>query len=319
VCYYVGDLSEFRQFISSMSEQNSLMNIGDLAKPATTLIEKIADATGAYFLPWQIKRVAKAEAEAKKITALTKREIAEANEIQQRTLAWAIGEQTKFQENRERILLGAIPELKEDAKPEEIDNDWLSNFFDKCKLVSNEEMQSLWSKILAGESNKAGSFSKRTVEMVSSFDKSDAEMFTKLCSFGVNFPFFLPLIYLKSQLMGSTPPKSDIYKKNGINISALFHLESIGLVTLNHLLGFPFGTKTNKLKATYYKTQINLELNPSWPNELKVGNVRLTRSGHELAKICNSNEVNGFLDFLFIEWEKLGYKFSILSPDKSPK
>ena len=43
---------------------NSLINLGDLLKPADTLIKKVSNAVGGFFAPWQIKRVAKAEAEA---------------------------------------------------------------------------------------------------------------------------------------------------------------------------------------------------------------------------------------------------------------
>ena len=43
---------------------NSLINLGDLAKPANTLIEKISEAGIGLFAPWQIKRVAKADAAA---------------------------------------------------------------------------------------------------------------------------------------------------------------------------------------------------------------------------------------------------------------
>ena len=48
---------------------NALINLGDLTKPANTLIEKISDAGIGLFAPWQIKRVAKADAEAAVIKA----------------------------------------------------------------------------------------------------------------------------------------------------------------------------------------------------------------------------------------------------------
>jgi hypothetical protein len=47
-----------------MSDENPLARLGDLAKPATVLIEKISDAVGGVFKPFQIVRVARAEAEA---------------------------------------------------------------------------------------------------------------------------------------------------------------------------------------------------------------------------------------------------------------
>lgn len=48
---------------------NSLIDLGKLAEPATKLIEKVSDAVGGIAKPWQIKRVASAEAAAAKIAA----------------------------------------------------------------------------------------------------------------------------------------------------------------------------------------------------------------------------------------------------------
>ncbi len=48
---------------------NSLINFGGLSKPATVLIEKISAAVGGIFKPYQIVRVAKAEAAAERIRA----------------------------------------------------------------------------------------------------------------------------------------------------------------------------------------------------------------------------------------------------------
>ena len=55
---------------------NPIMNIGDLAKPATALIEKIADAGYILYEPRHIREIAKAKAEASKIQAESEIEIA---------------------------------------------------------------------------------------------------------------------------------------------------------------------------------------------------------------------------------------------------
>ena len=60
-----------------MAESGLPINIGDLTKPATVLIEKISDAIGTLYLPRHIKRMAAAEAEADKIRALAQIEISE--------------------------------------------------------------------------------------------------------------------------------------------------------------------------------------------------------------------------------------------------
>jgi len=52
-----------------MSDENPIAKLGDLTKPATVLIEKISEAVGGVFKPYQIVRVAKAEAEANRIQA----------------------------------------------------------------------------------------------------------------------------------------------------------------------------------------------------------------------------------------------------------
>src|SRR5437879_4486635 len=44
-----------------MDENTSLINIGELSRPATVLVEKISDAVGGIFKPYQIVRVAKDE------------------------------------------------------------------------------------------------------------------------------------------------------------------------------------------------------------------------------------------------------------------
>jgi hypothetical protein len=62
-------------FRGNMNEGGSLINLGELSKPATVLIEKIAEATGGVFRPFQIRRVAQAEADAEIIKTSAKIEI----------------------------------------------------------------------------------------------------------------------------------------------------------------------------------------------------------------------------------------------------
>jgi len=163
---------------------NNLINLGDLSKPATELINRVSDAVGGIAKPWQMKRVARAEVEAEKIRAEGSVEI---SEIERRGLERLVREEGQKQENIENITAKAIPNLGSEAKPENIEKDWLTHFFDRSRLVSDEEMQTLWANLLAGEANAPGQFSRRTVELVGTFDKKDAQLFTDLCKF-VWFP-----------------------------------------------------------------------------------------------------------------------------------
>lgn len=82
-----------------MPDGNSIINFGDLSKPATVLIEKLSDAFGGYFKPYQMKRVAKAEAEAEIIKAQAQIEI---TDMQRRALGRFVVEEAKKQDNIEK-------------------------------------------------------------------------------------------------------------------------------------------------------------------------------------------------------------------------
>ena len=94
-----------------------------------------------------------------------------------------LAEEAKKQDNIESITEKAIPQLTSSSTPQDMDNDWIMNFFDKCRVVSDDDMQLLWARILSNEANSPGTYSKRTVNSLGSLDKSDAQLFIKLCGF----------------------------------------------------------------------------------------------------------------------------------------
>lgn len=194
----------------------ALAALGTLSKPANTLIEKVSDAVGGIAKPWQIERVAKAEAKADLIKAQSRIEI---SDLERRALERMVHEEGKKQENIESITERAIPLLSPEAKPENVDADWIVHLFEKGRLVSDKEMQSLWARILAGEANNPGSYSKRTVELVSTMDKSDTQLFTNFCKFVWMFRSPTPLVYAHTD--------ENIYNAEGINFSTLMHLVDI--------------------------------------------------------------------------------------------
>ena len=274
--------------------ESSLINLGELSKPATVLIEKISDAVGGVFKPAQIVRVAKAEAQADRIRAETQIEI---SGLQRRAFHRFLEEEAKKQKNIEDITAKALPQLEENSQPNEVEDDWITNFFDRCRLISDDEMQGLWSRVLAGEANAPGTYSKRTVNFLSYLDKNDAELFTKLCGFTWLIGNLVPLIYDEQQ---------QIYNKLGINFNTLSHLESIGLIQFQSL-GFRRLKLPKTFNVLYYGIPILLTMPNEIDNEMQLGKVMLTKTGHELAPICGSKPVEGFFDFVHEKWKSEGY------------
>lgn len=268
-----------------MSDGNALIEIGKLAEPAKVLIEKVSDAIGGVFKPYQIKRIAKAEVQAEIIRAEGQVVI---SEIQQRGLERLIYQEGKKQKNIEEITAKALPLLEDKGNPADMSEDWISNFFEKCGLVSDEEMQTLWGKVLAGEANRAGTFNKRTVNTIANLEKEDAHLFTSLCQFGVSFGELTPLIF---------DTKSEIYIKNHINFSTLTHLESIGLISFNHMSGYRRQSLPNKFVISYFNQNLLVQLKDK-ESELKIGKVIFTDIGKQLSGICGAEKNDEFPSFL---------------------
>ena len=85
--------------------------------------------------------------------------------------------------NARSVVVDAARELGDkevfDHQP---DPDWTARFFDDIQDISSEEMQSLWAKVLAGEVERPGSTSIRTLSILKNLDQAAASLFGNLCS-----------------------------------------------------------------------------------------------------------------------------------------
>ena len=275
-----------------MSEDSSLINLGELSKPATILVEKVCNAVGVIYEPTQIKRKARAEAEAEKIKTLARIEL---NELEHRALERFVHQEARKQENIEKITAQAASELPESAKVTELNEDWVAHFFKQCDTVSDKEMQSLWARLLSGEANSPGTFSKRTVDFISSIDKKDAALFTAFCQFIWVVGDVIPLIYELD---------NEIYVKQGINFAALKHLDAIGLISLETLSGYARKGFGKYGQAFYYGRPTTIEFSSDEKNQIDTGHALLTTTGKELVSICGSVRNEDFYQYVIRHWSK---------------
>lgn len=76
----------------------------------------------------------------------------------------------------------AINELKKlpGVDGENLDPDWATAFYDSAKDSSDEEIQVLWGKILAGEIAHHGKFYKRTLSILKNMESEEAKHFVEL-------------------------------------------------------------------------------------------------------------------------------------------
>lgn len=278
-----------------MSSHNSLISIGDISKPANTLIEKIAEAIGVLYEPSRIVRKAKAEAKAQEIATLSDLTI---KDIQRRALQRFLHEETNKQENIESIIEATVPNISNNAKSDLLEQDWIVKFFENAKLISDKEMQLIWSRILAGETNNPGTISKRTLGILAELDKQDAVMFTNMCKFGFIINHYTIVIF---------DAQKEIYNKYGINFNVLTHLDNAGLIQFNSISGYVRKRLPKEFFISYYGDPIKIispnESNDSFP----FGSVLLSKAGEQLATICDSTPENEIKEYTVEQWKSNGY------------
>lgn len=271
------------------------IDLGKLTEPATKLIEKVAEGIGGLARPWQIERIAKAKAAARQIEA--KAEI-QVTELQQRALRRFVAEEAAKQKNIEAITEKAFAHLLPDSDPSKLENDWIADFFDKCRIVSDAEMQVLWAKILAGEANEPRSFSKRTLSIVATLSAQDAEMFGLYCSFcwradnGARYS-------IDCETASKFWPS-----RNVPYVAAKMHLRDLGLLGSSGEMGCEL-SKVTERKFTYFDESYCVKYGPGYqqPQIALVfsGHTYPTGAGRQLMAIAGLGKLEGFAEAVMKE------------------
>jgi hypothetical protein len=202
------------------------------------------------------------------------------------------------------VVKKSLPQLTPAAEPDKIDPDWTSQFTKSACEISNEEMQRLWANILAGEANKPGSFSKRTLKIMSDLSKAEAEQFSTICRYACNWG---PLIF---------DFKDEIYTKNNISFESVMTLTNAGLIDTIGVGSYVMENLPKISVVNYFGRPLFLTIAGK---QLVIGQVRFTRSGEELSGICEAKPVDGFFDWLLKKWFAQGAMEPLHATEENPK
>ena len=85
--------------------------------------------------------------------------------------------------NVQSIVGQAIVQMPEQVPDTPVDHDWTARFFDNAKDVSDEEMQKLWAKLLAGEVESPGRASLRTLDILRNMTQKEAKLFARVVNY----------------------------------------------------------------------------------------------------------------------------------------
>ncbi len=274
----------------------SAINLGELSQPITKLIESIQCALGILYEPRRIRKLANANAEASIIEAKAKIEV---SAIEARALARVNHQEVIRQENIESIIKMSLDNLPDAVSDDMPDQEWLMNFFDSCQNVSRSSMQSIWAKILAGEVSTPGAFSMRTLSILKTLQKNEAELFSKLAQYVWKYG---------SSWVVVSPREDDEDGIRKMGIDALefrdfVTLQTCGLTEINIWDGYDITSRSFSLE--YFDEKYELTL-PETSKRLSLSNVNLTAVGCELFEIIYRSKNDRYKHEVIEAWSREG-------------
>lgn len=272
-----------------MSNEEGNKLIGDLtglSRPLSKLVDAVSSGVGNLYEPTRIRREAKAKAEAQLI--LAEADI-KTRELQRRADERVQHRELRRQMNIENITAKAAGELPEHVDEKRVDEDWVTQFFEQCQDVADDEMQLLWAKLLAGEVAQPGTYSRRTLNLVRLMSKDDAVLFTLFCRYVFKGDEFL--LHIRTS-------KSDEYlRTKRFTYKDLLNLQNVGLVESGEVALLVHMNKP--IKIYYFNDLLCLHTLPKSPNHSpKVSVTVLSKTGQELAPICGAKRDSKYIGIL---------------------
>ena len=177
------------------------MDVPGIEKLIEVTANGIGSVAGRMFVEWKARKAgqaqviaAEAEARALQIRARAHQEARELLARDDRATAGdvdigeRISERVRYREQTRLSNIGAAVShaamALEDKSVgnDEIDHDWTARFFNDVQDVSSEDMHVLWGRILAGEVERPGSTSLRTLGVLRDLDQATAKLFVRHCS-----------------------------------------------------------------------------------------------------------------------------------------
>ncbi|WP_167512638.1 DUF2806 domain-containing protein [Oceanidesulfovibrio marinus] len=290
-------------------EFKDLLGAGKVINGVDKLLNTVGRGLGWVFDPTQQRRLAAAKAdgiitearawaEAERILSkgpsapfeLFPSELLDQFDEGVRKLALRAGRRFQHQElkreaNRTRIIQYAIDEIqnKKNISPEEVDEDWITNFFNQAQDVSNEQMQSLWGRILAGEVRNPSSFSFKTLNILKSISSKDANLFSKYASCMINNAdiYIINNFYDYNEMLYLI----DLELLNPVISSRCYYYKE---QHLNEPLFLTIGTRVQMPSAipTYYP--LIVKFHAESPSQISIPSYVLSLSGRELSTLIET-------------------------------
>lgn len=271
---------------------SDISELTHLSKPIEKLVDSISGAVGQLWAPIQIKRLAKANAIA---SLIEKENHLELFSIEQRAQERINVEKIRKQKIREDISEKAISYIGSSVSSEEVDKGWVLSYFDSAENIANDDLQILWAKILAGEISSPGTYSLRTLNILKSLSKEEADLFTRVARYFWSGSDLVCILYgdnIKEKM-----------NEEGLNYSILADLEAAGLIKMSS--DTKLFLKLDRLyNMDYFDKELGFKNNSHdlFPYPIIIP----TKSGVELFNICGATFEKNVFDTVKKDIKSMG-------------
>ena len=206
------------------------------------------------------------------------------------------------QQNIETIMAMAVnfcPDVTSSGQP---DSDWVERFIALCEDTSNESMQKLWGKILAGETVAPGTFSIKSLQTLKQMTQREADALQKctaLCGYNEKDDSHLILLGFHKK-----PSLFDLLRKGnkvslnlgkaGISFPDILTLMDIGLI-YRKVIESAALKAGQELNLMFLNQKVSLK---SKNSDLVLSYYKFTQTGDELRKLINMPVNKGYKQLL---------------------
>ena len=172
-------------------------------------------------------------------------------------------------------------------KKETYDFDWFVRFFEAVGNVSDDTMQELWAKILAGEIAQPSSFSFKTIDVLRNMSRRDAELFVKICSHS----------FVIDGTRHFLPNEDEFLKSVDIQFRDIMKLSELGLIFNDGTLSLSLEISDEPCTLISNSNLLMLISSTSGKSETAtIGDYPFTEAGNEISRLIGENAFNE--DFL---------------------
>lgn len=263
---------------------------GALPKVADTL-QSIVDYIAG---PRRVVEQAKARGEATIIAAQAEAAI---QQIRREGSAGGLSLEARRENNQRVIAYTAAKELPHNKDTDPLADDFLLRFFSDAGNVSNEQMQVLWGRLLAGEISRPNSFHPYTLGVLRNMTTLDADLFSKVCSLAWTVHNeVIPVVQREGV--------SESVFSGGLSFDDLQHLATIGLVSFRNDTFAAEGDA--RFKVSYGDRELWM-VSTSGDKWVPIGEVLFTRAGLELSALNHFQAVPGQWEYVIEYWSQHGF------------